>query len=265
MRKFFLFISVFFLFSFTETSLKKRTSDTLYRYEFFTIDKIVAPSQNRDYFWFKGGTIHNSEYGIGGALLHDEFLKFFHSNQLAEAGKFKNGLKEGYWKSWFKSGVLQSRTYWNNGQLDGSYNAYDHTGKLIETGSFKDNKKHGRWINFVNKDTLKYRRGELIIKKLKPVKDSLSQKSSKKGLLKRLFSKKVKKDEDVLSSATTQNISADGTTKKPGIFKRIFSKKEKSVKAKPQNTEPVVKEEKAGFFKRLFSKKEKPTTNGTGS
>lgn len=266
MRKFFLFLSVFLLFSFSDISLKKRTSDALYRYEFFTTDKVINPTQNRDYFWFKGGTIHNSEYGIGGALLHDEFLKFYHSNQLAEAGKFKNGLKEGYWKSWFKSGVLQSKTYWSEGQLDGSHYVYDHTGKLVETGRYKNNQKHGRWINFTNKDTLKYRRGELIIKKIKPVKDTLSQKDRKPGMFKRLFSKKAKKDEAITTSITNdQSASANPSIKKPGFFKRIFSKKQKGAEVKQQSVQPVSKPKKDNFLKRLFSKKEKPKTNGQGS
>ena len=95
-----LLLSTVLLFSFSETSLKKRISDADFRYEFYTTNKAVNPEPDRQYFWFKGGAIHNSEYG---ELLHSQFQKFYHSNQLAEAGKYNNGLKEGNWKSWFKN------------------------------------------------------------------------------------------------------------------------------------------------------------------
>jgi len=137
MRKFFLLLMVFTLFSFSDTSLKKRISDAQYRYEFYTTNKVVSAQQGRSYYWFKGGAIHNSEYGMAGELLHDSFLKFYHTNQLAEAGTYKNGLKEGYWKNWFDNGTLQSQTYWNKGQKDGKHMAYDKTGFLTEAGSIK--------------------------------------------------------------------------------------------------------------------------------
>ncbi|MCO6147924.1 toxin-antitoxin system YwqK family antitoxin [Flavobacterium sp. NRK1] len=224
-----LLLSVFFLFSFSETSLKKRISDADFRYEFYTTDKTLSPKPERQYYWFKGGAIHNSEYGLAGELLHKDFFKFYHSNQLAETGKYNNGLKEGYWKTWFKNGVLQSNTYWDSGQKDGRYYAYDETGFLIEQGKYKNNKKHGRWVNYISKDTLKYRDGKIVVKKIKvkKVKDTLH--NNRQGFLKRLFIKK-QKDENVNSATPAVKKNNSGTEKKPGFFKRLFSKKEKKPK-----------------------------------
>ncbi|TRW27544.1 hypothetical protein FMM05_02580 [Flavobacterium zepuense] len=261
MRKYFLLLGVFALFSFSETSLKKRISDEYFRYEFFTTDKDITPKEGKTYYWFKGGTIHSSEHGVGGELLQDDFLKYYHSNQLAEAGKYKKGLREGYWKTWFENGTLQSKTYYDDGQKDGSYFAYDKTGFLTETGTYKNSLKHGRWINFINKDTLKYREGKVVVKKVKPVKDTLQPANGKPGFIKRVFYKKDNKNK-----VAVQENSAN--QKKPGFFKRIFKKKDApindtaEVKAVQQaETVKQRKEKKPGFFKRLFSKKNKENQN----
>ncbi len=238
MRKYLLCFAIAILFSFSGTSLKKRISDKQFRYEFYTTDKEVSAKSGRYYFWFRGGAIHSSEYGFGGELLHSEFLKFYHSNQLAESGEFRNGLKEGYWKAWFPNGVLCSKTYWSNGQMDGKHYAYDETGFLVEEGKYKDNQKHGRWINYISKDTLKYKKGRVVVPKVKPVKDTLQQ-TEKKGFFKRLFSKKEKavqpadatvkpaKGKNDKKQAKEQKEALPEKDKKPGFFKRLFSKKEK--------------------------------------
>ena len=265
MRKFFLFFSVLLFFSFTGTSLKKRISDKLYRYEFFTTDATVIAKSAREYFWFKGGVIHNSEYGTAGELLHDNFVKFYHSNQLAEAGKFNRGLKTGYWKKWYEDGTLQSKVYWDEGQMDGSFYVYGLKGNLIEEGSFKNNKKHGRWINYVNKDTIRYKHGLQVIKK---VKDTLD-KNKKAGLFVRLFSKK-----DKIAKEKTSLQPDVEKEKRKSFFRRLVSSKEKKdgnssikhpkpVKSKEKVQEKAVKEmNEDGFFKRLFSKKDKKQNHG---
>jgi hypothetical protein len=276
MRRYFLLFSALIFLSFADVSPKKRISDEHYRYEFYTTNKVISPDEGREYFWFKGGLIHNSEYGVGGELLHNDFFKYYHSNQLAEAGKFKKGLKEGYWKTWFENGTLQSKVYWDNGQKDGTYYGYDQTGFLTETGKYKNNLKEGRWINYISKDTLKYRDGKVVVKKekVKKTKDTLQQKENKPGFFKRLFGKKNKatKDGEVTTPSAKKTgamAPAQNQEKKDGFFKRLFSKKDKSNSTK-NNTKtakvatPQNKDD--GFFKRLFSKKDKQQkTNGTGS
>jgi hypothetical protein len=264
MRKFFLLSILVSLSSFTGTSLKKRISDTLYRYEFYTTSDIVRVQPERQYYWFKGGSIHNSEYGIAGELLHDEFLKFYHSNQLAESGKYKYGLKEGYWKTWYKDGTLQTKSYWSDGQMDGSYYAYDNTGFLVEEGYYKNNKKNGRWINYISDDTLKYINGKIIPKKIT---DTLNIKKGKPGFLKRIFMKKGKqnKNGDDKAQTTEKSIKTNPEReKKAGFFRRLFYSKEKT------NSKGEVKElketksatkDKPDFFGRIFKRKSKKENN----
>ena len=98
MKYYLLVFSIVYMFSFSDTSLKKRISDENYRYEFYTTDKKVAPRSDRNYYWFKGGRIHQSEEGVAGELLHDEFLKFYHSNSDNHLQVYlkMNGLQQSY-------------------------------------------------------------------------------------------------------------------------------------------------------------------------
>jgi len=236
MSKILVFLGTILLLAFANVSTIKRISDTNYRYEFYTTNKKISPKEGRNYFWFKGGAIHNTEFGVGGELLHDDFQKFYHSNQLSEAGRFKNGLKEGYWKTWFENGILQTKSYWNKGQKDGHYYSYDQTGFLVEAGSYKNNKKNGRWINFISKDTLRYRNGVVVVNKIKSVKDTLGSNEKKPGFFKRIF---LKKQKDSINTAdgkvntnsvdalpdTSMEVKIDKKKENQGFFKRVFSKK----------------------------------------
>jgi len=262
MRKFFLLISIFFLFSFSGVSLKKRISDASFRYEFYTTNKTPSAKTKRSYYWFKGGAIHNSEAGIGGELLHNDFRKFYHSNQLAEDGRFNNGLKEGYWKSWFENGVLQSTTYWHKGRKDGSYQSYDQTGFMTEKGRYNNDKKQGRWISYISKDTLTYKNDRVVHKKVekaKVAKDTLAIKKDRPGFFKRLFSgKKSKRNEAQMDSSKSKT---ERKSAKPVGSKKQERQSNKNVNENKSNhyvnTE---QEEKPGFFKRLFSKKTNSNT-----
>lgn len=263
MRNFLLLLALLFLCSFSDLSLIKRISDAQFRYEFYTVPKKVTPKKDRVYYWFKGGAVHNTEYGFSGELLHDSFLKYYHSNQLAESGRFKNGLKEGDWKTWYENGVLQSDTEWDNGQKDGEYLSYDKTGFLTEKGYYSNGLKTGKWINYISKDTLKYRNGKIVVKKEKhslKEKDTLVAKNNK-GFFSRVFGKKTpaedvkKKDKPKVKEAKKVNRSSQ----EKGFFSKLFRKNNNESKpnVKQASKKPVKKtDDKKSFIYRLFHKKE---------
>jgi antitoxin component YwqK of YwqJK toxin-antitoxin module len=124
-----LLITALLLLSFTTQNLKKRITDTEFRYEFYTTQKEISAKSDRLYYWFKGGAIHTSEYGVSGELLDGEFEKFYLNNQLAEKGYFKNGLKDGLWKTWHKNGKIATKVYSNSGQKSGIFYGYSSSGK----------------------------------------------------------------------------------------------------------------------------------------
>ncbi|WP_264566845.1 toxin-antitoxin system YwqK family antitoxin [Flavobacterium sp. N3904] len=161
------FFIALFLVSFSDPYSIKRISDADFRYEFYITKKTLTPKANKVYYWFKGGAIHSAQGDFGGELLNDVFLKTYHSNQIAEKGNFKNGLKVGIWKTWHPNGSIESTQKWANGIRTGMYYKYDENGLVAETGCYKNDKKQGIWYDFVKKDTTKYRDGIPVVKKQK--------------------------------------------------------------------------------------------------
>lgn len=184
-----LFIIGFALFlqSFSDPYTMKRISDKEFRYEFYTTDKKVKAKDNKIYYWFKGGLIHNAQAGFVGELLDDKFVKTYNSNQIAEQGTFRKGLKIGLWKTWYNNGIVATTQKWCNGLRSGAFYSYDEKGLLIEKGKFRKNEKHGVWIDYIKKDTIVYKKGVVFIKKIKEEKDNHNDKPN---FFKRLFRKK---------------------------------------------------------------------------
>lgn len=244
-----LFFSFFILSSFTSSTdpiLKKRITDKEFKYEFFVTPKKPEIKSDRVYYWFKGGAIHTSEYGISGELLNDDFEKFYLSNQLAEKGQFKKGLKIGVWKTWHPNGVLETSIYYNEGLKKGTFYKYTDKGVLLEKGRYRSNKKQGKWINYNSNDTLVYKNDKIVIPKNKKSKketeENASPEQKKPGFFKKMFTK-TKKNETV--------------TKEDLRDKKNQSQKKKEKVKETKSKKGEVTEEKKGFFNRLFSKKKK--------
>lgn len=201
---------------------------------FVYLEELTSFDEGKTYYWFRNSQIHQSNGFAGGLVLHDTYTKYYRSNQLAEKGAFDLGLKDGVWLTWYENGSLKSSQEWWNGVKHGDYRYYDTEGKLIYQGNYKRDTRHGEWIDHLKKDTLNYKRGEVIIEEVDTV--------QKPSFLKRLFGKKEK-------DSLEEN--------KPGFFKRLFTKKNDSL----QQNKPLNKEKDTAtspnFFQRLFGKKEK--------
>ncbi len=214
---------------------RKLISDDQYDYEFYvTLKQLRQPQPGKNYHWFKGGKIHQSTSGIGGALLHDTYKKFYKNKAIAQQGRFAMGLKEGAWKAWFKNGTLKTESHWANGNRTGLFLKRNEKGDLLVSGYYQRNQKHGVWIDHELKDTVIYKKGAVVIPD-----------STETSFFKKLF----KKQQDSLRSDTTKT--------KNSFFNRLFKKKKKdSLKMAPA---PGNKEEKKkdSFFQRLFKKKDK--------
>ena len=206
--------------SFSDPYTIKRISDANFRYEFYTTNKIIKPKENKMYYWFKGGLIHNAQAGMAGELLQDKFLKMYHNNQLAEQGKFKKGLKVGLWQTWFANGTVETIQKWKNGLQSGEFFRYNESGLIIEKGKFIKGKKHGAWINFIKKDTLVYKGGAVFIKKVKLSKEEkIRIKEEKLKILLLKKEERVKRRDSKKSEITSET-----KPKKNGFFKRLFTK-----------------------------------------
>lgn len=203
------------LLSFTDPYSIKRVTDTSFKYEFYTSQKKINTRPGRQYYWFKGGAIHNSESGIAGELLQETFVKFYLNNQLAEKGSFVNGLKTGVWKTWYPNGKIQSIENWKNGLKKGSSKNYDQNGTLLEEGTFKRNVKHGLWIDAIKKDTVMYKNGNIFIKKPKLTKEEKAVEKIKKQAAQ--ATKKEAKENQLKNKSTDK-------TPRESFFKRMYLK-----------------------------------------
>ncbi|QOG02172.1 toxin-antitoxin system YwqK family antitoxin [Flavobacterium sp. MDT1-60] len=270
------YILVFFAFvlvSFGDPYTIKRISDKDFRYEFYTTDKKVKPKTAKTYYWFKGGLIHEAQGGIAGDLLDDKFTKMYHSNQLAEQGQFKEGLRVGLWKTWHSNGVLATTLSYCKGLRSGKYFRYDENGNLVENGKFCSDLKTGKWTNVESKEITTYKKGVIVKKKetfTKSEKYRIKQENIKlensKDNQKELEATSDAAKLAALKSKTKEEKTlAKEKAKKDAEAEAAAKKAQKAAKkeAKKQTRNEPKKDSKVEtFFKNLFKKKDKAPKNG---
>lgn len=71
---------------------------------------------------------------------------------IIETGTFKNGNKDGEWITYNKKSVVIRRINYNDGKLNGKFEAYDAKGALKVTAYFKDDVKTDKWVYYIKKD-----------------------------------------------------------------------------------------------------------------
>lgn len=234
MKKAILMFLAFMLFFGVASELQKKIiRNKEFDIECYVSLKTMKTFENHKmYYWFKSGEIHKSLSASGGLVLHENYIKHYRTNQLAEQGRFNYGLKDGVWKEWFENGNMKSELIWSNGYRHGTYVAYDSFGNIETKGFYRNNMRSGRWINFKTKDTLNYKKDALIVE------DTLSQ----KGFFGRLLTKRdsIQKVQD----------------KQERILKRKNDSIEKVIKKKKRELKKKKKPGKENFFQRLFRKKD---------
>lgn len=227
---------------------------------YISLKKLKSYDDDKIYYWFKSGGIHQSLSNIGGDVLHDSYLKYYRSNQIAERGIFNYGLKTGTWRDWNEAGQLVLQEQWSNGYKHGKSISYNTNGDLKLKGEYKNNIKVGRWINYNTKDTVYYKKDAVfnekpqgLIKRLLRKKDSIEKVQIKQDRF-------IKKRNDSLNR---MKIKFKRTLKKRNdSIKRIQNKLNKRIKKKQDSINKIKKQQKEttkndtiGFFKRLFKKK----------
>lgn len=264
----FLLFFAFTLVSFGDPYMIKRISDKDFRYEFYTTDKKINPKITKSYFWFKGGVIHEAQGGIAGDLLNDKFTKMYHSNQLAEQGEFKDGLRVGLWKTWYPNGVLATTQKWSKGLRCGKYFKYDENGNLVENGKFSSDLKTGKWTNAETKEITTYKNGEIV--KQKQTFTKSEQYRIKQENTKLENAQQAQKDLEITSDAA-KLASYKAKTKEEKAIAKEKAKKDSEAKvaakkvdkeARKRDNEQAKNEPKKDskittFFNNLFKKKDK--------
>jgi antitoxin component YwqK of YwqJK toxin-antitoxin module len=75
---------------------------------------------DRLYYWYSANSVHSTQGGFSGKLLNGQYTEYYINKNLKEQGTFKEGLKNGNWKSWNKDGTLNLVSSWKNGKVASS-------------------------------------------------------------------------------------------------------------------------------------------------
>jgi len=221
----FIIIFSFSLFFTNKDSHRRVISDSEYNYTFYTLSKEVKSKKlTKYYYWYKSGEIHISQGASSGNILHGEYIKSYKSNNLAEKGVFKNGLRDNTWNKWYESGQLYEICNWVRGHKSGSYAQFSEGGKLLIKGKYKQHNKHGMWVNFTESDTLYYKNGKQVERPEKFKIKSVAEKTS--TFFKNLFSKKEKVDVE-------KNVLENKKSKAKRLKIKKNKKTQKKVKEQP--------------------------------
>ena len=95
-------------------------------------------------FCFSQDTVSGNEYTI---LKHDNGV-------ISSEGIMRNGLPDGYWKSYNKKGILISEGNRKDFLLDSLWKFYNDEGKLTMSVNFLKGKKEGKKLTFLSEETI---------------------------------------------------------------------------------------------------------------
>ena len=148
----------------TPNSIVVRQSGQLTKAHILLDDPKVKVHNNRRYFYYTQGRIHQVQGGYHGHLLHGEYCDFQADSRLQTQGWFKNGLKHGLWKEWNVAGDLIQETIWRKGKGNGSFTRFEARKQEVVRGKNKDGKLHGRVKTYYDGELTtirRYQQGEL--------------------------------------------------------------------------------------------------------
>jgi hypothetical protein len=129
--------SVFFLSAQKVSDIANKRSVRIdgLQYEFRVLDvsKKIPKHLNlkKEYFWYKSQEIRSTFGGASGQLLNGHFSAYYSNKQLAQQGRFKNGLKHGRWTYWYENGNVKRIELYAHGSPKGNLICYNESGKVI--------------------------------------------------------------------------------------------------------------------------------------
>ncbi len=91
----------------------------------------------------------------GNKLVPAYLTEYFENGQISKEGPYKNGKRDGLWKTYYKTGELWSEIYFNNGQPDSNTTAYYPNGKIRYQGFYTKGQKSGTWKIFKEDGSIK--------------------------------------------------------------------------------------------------------------
>lgn len=151
------------------------SNDSTVRLNICNTNPKVKLRSNLRYYWYLSHTVYSNQGGYSGHLLNGHYLVFDKQMRLKVEGNFKNGLKEGVWKSWGNNGCLESEYFWHRGLRAGTALLYNSMGNVYKEVPYSNDMIHGVVITRIGDklEKQKFRNGVEI---KKPVRKSKIEK-----------------------------------------------------------------------------------------
>lgn len=114
------------------------------------------------YYWYLNNSVHYSQEGYSGKLLHGPYTSYFKNMNIRSAGAFRYGLMKGKWKNWYPAGRIKSVSHWRNGFKCGKSVYYSEDGTLRIVEKYRKGLLHGKQKTYKNNTLIektKYHRG----------------------------------------------------------------------------------------------------------
>ena len=137
---------------------KFNESNNIASVTFYTVKGVVESKGEMDgkkrigkwlYYHPDGKTIMIEENYLNG-VLDGEFKSYYKTGVITEILHYKNGKLHGNSKRFADNGVLLDDLNYNNGKLEGLAKYYNINGELIYTGNYENDEKVGEWEYFEN-------------------------------------------------------------------------------------------------------------------
>jgi antitoxin component YwqK of YwqJK toxin-antitoxin module len=123
------------------------TEDQMADDTFYQKDKI-EPYTGKCRVVFKGSEKIKEEMYFRNGILNGIWISYYKSGKIERKGEFIDGKFHGKWESWSESGQKLYEVNYENDSLSGKYITWYESGKLKEQGEYKANIKTGKWIIF---------------------------------------------------------------------------------------------------------------------
>lgn len=145
------------------------------------LKKKVKPKRKRTYYWSDTRGIYQTQGGYSYYLLDGSYTAYYYpGNQLKEKGKFRNGVKDGIWLTWFSNGKLKDKVHWKNGIIDGNMEIYNSDGTSSYITTYRNGSSQNEESS--SKDTTALRRESFFHKSFYRMKGKLNKVFRRKNL-----------------------------------------------------------------------------------
>ncbi|QEM09156.1 toxin-antitoxin system YwqK family antitoxin [Mucilaginibacter rubeus] len=117
------------------------------------------------YYWFGNNAIHEQQGGFSGKLLNGIYEESDGNHHLIQQGIFRNGLRDGTWKTWTETGRLSSIITWQEGLKTGKFAYYDSKGTETQSGRYERDQLDGKIIFHAGSDSVRtviYKKGKIV-------------------------------------------------------------------------------------------------------